>query len=355
MTSRHEGGRTRGKRRARHAGRLAAVGGAVGAMSLALAACAGGASAANKSSSSAKHHGPLPKITLAYPAPVSTQMVPLVAEQEGMFKKYGVTVNITYLPATEANTSLASGQVQMVVYSSPGPEVLNAGGQPIQWIATWEDHTGLYFLGGAGIKTVADLATKTVAVSAAGSTTAVLSEIILNKAGVLNKAHVVPLGTVGATATAFESGSAQAVIFDPPENTLLLKAVPGSSTLVNLNNGFTWVGGGLAATSTWTKSHQAETVDVIKALIAARNFWEKAKNKTAVVSVIQTASKTTATDALPAYETTLKLLKQLRTMVPSLAVEKSIIKVVGAVTPKVKENAKASSIINTKYAKLAQK
>ena len=106
MTSRHEGGRTRGKRRARHAGRLAAVGGTVGAMSLALAACAGSASAATKSSG-AKRHGPLPKITMAYTAPVSTQMVPLVAEQEGMFKKYGVTVNITYLPATEANTSLA--------------------------------------------------------------------------------------------------------------------------------------------------------------------------------------------------------------------------------------------------------
>lgn len=372
MTGRYGGEGTPESGRRKRLGRGMMACAVVGAMSLFVAACGSGTNSANASktssstsataktsgstatSSSTTTTGPMPKVTMAYTAPVSDQMLPLVAKADGLFKKYGVTVTIKYLPATEANDSLVSGQIQMCVYSAPGPEVLNASGQPIKWIATWEHHTGLMLMGRNGVKTVADLATKPVGITVAGTTTAVLSEIILNKAGVLSKAHLQPLGNVGALVSAFQAGSVDAIIIDPPAQNTLLKQVSGSVILSNLKTGFTWIGGGIATNETWASAHKSTAVKVMKALIAAQKYYKTPKSKTTDVKVIETSAKAQATDAEPAYQVTLGLMNQVSSMVPSLSVEKAMIKVIAPVTPKVK-TLNAATVIDTSYMTTAAK
>ncbi len=87
----------------------------------------------------------------------------------------------------------------MAVFDSPAPELAVADGEQIKWIAEWEGHADLFLLGRPGVSTTKDLAGKSVAETVAGSTTAVLTQVALQDAGVLTSAHLQPLGNVGAT------------------------------------------------------------------------------------------------------------------------------------------------------------
>jgi len=332
-------------------------------MALAIATTAGTVTTAaavglggTAGASSRKPDAPLTKVKMAFTAPVTTQLLPQVTQTAGFFKKFGITATITYLTASEAEDELATNGVQMVTFSAPEPEGLRSTGYATQWVATSEDITGLELLGGKGISSVKSLATKPVGETSPGATTAILAQIILKKAGILTKVHFEPLGSVGAMDAAFEAGTIDGVIGASPTATLMLKATPGSSILVapKKNKGFDWVGAGMAVISTWAASHKQVVTNVIKALIAGDKYMVTPANETAVVKVIETATKATPTEAKGAYGATIPLFKDTKTLVPSLKLETGLIKEYGSVTPKV-NNVKPAAVIDTAYAKAAYK
>ena len=324
-----------------------------GVLGLLVSACGGSAPSSATSGNITTTSKSIPTtINMAYTAPVADQLLPLIAEHAGLFAKYGVNVHITYLAATAALDGLVGGKIQMSVYDSPEPEVAAAAGQDIKWIAEWEHHANLYLVGGTGIKNVKDLAGKAIGMTAPGSTTAVLTQVALNQAGVLSSAHLEPLGTVGATLSAFLAGSVQATIAGPPQQNVLLAKVPGSSIIVDYRKSFPWIGGGLAVSAAWASKHVAATVDVIKALQATIVYFKS--HEADSVAVIEQATKSNSADATAGYEAMLSLIDATSSLVPSVTVESAVLNEISAVSP-TSSKLKAASVIDTTYAKAASK
>lgn len=344
--------------RSRFASRIAAAV-ACCAVGATLAACSSGGSSSStaaagsggsaSASSSASSGGAMVPVTIAYTAPVADQLIPLITNEAGLFAKYGVPVTMTYLPQTEAIDGLVGGKVQMSVFDSPAPEVAVADGEQIKWIAEWEGHADLYLLGRPGVSSVKDLAGKAVAETTAGSTTAVLTQVSLQDAGVTT-AHLQPLGNVGATLSAFQSGAVQATIAGPPNQTTLLKEVPGSKILVDYTNSIPWVGGGLAASIPWAQAHQTETVDIIKALMAGEQYVKA--NKAQTVKDIEAATKTDEADAAGAYDSMLKIMNQTTSIVPQASIESAALKAIAS-TSAGAASLTGASVVDTQFAQAA--
>jgi ABC-type nitrate/sulfonate/bicarbonate transport system substrate-binding protein len=291
-------------------------------------------------------------VTIAYTAPVADQLIPYITQKAGLFAKYGVPVTVTYLPQTEAVDGMVGGKIQMSVFDSPAPEIAVADGEQIKWIAEWESHADLYLLGRPGVSSVKDLAGKSVAETVAGSTTAVLTQIALQDAGVLSTAHLQPVANVGATLSAFQSGSVQATIAGPPNQTTMLKAVPGAKILFDYTTAIPWVGGGLAASVTWANAHTTETVDIVKALIAGEQYFKT--NKAASVADIESATKSSEADAEGAYASMLKVMDQTTTIVPQASVESAALKAIASTSPGA-ASLSGSSVVDTQFAQAASK
>jgi ABC-type nitrate/sulfonate/bicarbonate transport system substrate-binding protein len=346
------GQRPRGRSAARVA-RVALVA-ACCAATAAVAACSSAASSSSSSSagSATTQQSSTSPVTIAYTAPVADQLLPLITDKAGLFAKYGVPVTVTYLPQTAALDGLVGGKIQMSVFDSPAPEVAVADGEQIKWIAEWENHADLFLLGRPGIASVSDLAGKPVAETVAGSTTAVLTQVSLKTAGVLTSAHLEPLGNVGATLSAFQSGSVQATIAGPPNQTTLLKAVPGAKILVDYSNSIPWVGGGLAASMSWASAHKTETVNILRALSAGEQYFKS--NQAAAVADIQSATKSSAASAQGAYAAMLRVIDETPSLMPSAAIESQALSAIASSSPGA-ASLTGSSVIDTEFAQAADK
>ena len=327
------------------------------AAGVALAACSSSSSTGTSTTSGgaagASGSATMAPVTIAYTAPVADQLIPLITQKADLFAKYGIPVTITYLPQTEAVDGIVGGKVQMSVFDSPAPEVAVADGEQIKWIAEWETHADLFLLGRPGVSSVKDLAGKPVAETVAGSTTAVLTQVSLQDAGVLSTAHLQPLGNVGATLSAFQSGSVQATIAGPPNQTTLIKAVPGSKVLVDYTTSIPWVGGGLAADVSWASAHKTETVDIIKALVAGEQYFKTHKAES--IKDIESVSKTVNdADAEGAYDSMLKIMSQTSSMVPQASVEGPALKAIAGTSPGA-ASLTGASVIDSEFAQAAGK
>jgi ABC-type nitrate/sulfonate/bicarbonate transport system substrate-binding protein len=322
------------------------------AAAVTVAACSsgGGSPASTAATSSGGGAGTTVPVTIGYTAPVADQLLPLIAQKAGLFAKYGVPVTVTYLTQTEAVDGIVGGKVQMSVFDSPAPEVAVADGEQVKWIAEWEGHADLYLLGRPGVSSVRALAGKPVAETVVGSTTAVLTQVSLKQAGVLTTAHLQPLGNVGATLSAFQSGAVQATIAGPPSQTTLLKAVPGSRILVNYTTSTPWVGGGLAASLTWADAHKAETIDIVKALLAGEQYIKT--HKSATVADIASATKSSQADAEGAYDSMLKVMSGTSSIVPQASAESVALKAIAGTSPGA-ASLTGSSVIDTEFAQAA--
>lgn len=291
-------------------------------------------------------------VTIAYTAPVADQLIPLITKEAGIFDKYGIPVTMTYLPQTEALDGIVGGKVQMSVFDGPAPEVAVADGEPIKWIAEWESHADLFLLGRPGVAGVKDLAGKPVAETVAGSTTAVLTQVALRDAGVLTTTHLQPLGNVGATLSAFQSGSVQATIAGPPNQTTLIKSVPGAKILVDYTTSIPWVGGGVAADIPWANAHKAETIDIIKALTDGEQYFKTHKAES--VKDIETVTKSGQADAEDAYDSMLKIMNQTSSIVPQASIESATLKAIATTSPGA-ASLTGASVVDTEFAQAASK
>ena len=338
------------RKASRKASRKLAMAAACCAATAAVAACS---SAASSSGSAAAQQGSsTAPVTIAYTAPVADQLLPLITDKAGLFAKYGVPVTVTYLPQTAALDGLVGGKIQMSVFDSPAPEVAVADGEQIKWIAEWEDHADLFLLGRPGISSVSDLAGKPVAETVAGSTTAVLTQVSLKSAGVLTTAHLEPLGNVGATLSAFQSGSVQATIAGPPNQTTLLKAVPGAKILVDYSDSIPWVGGGLAASMSWASAHKTETVNIVRALAAGEQYFKT--HQAAAVADIESATKSSGASAQGAYTAMLAVMDGTPSLMPSATIESQALSAIASSSPGA-ASLTGASVIDTEFAQAADK
>jgi len=290
---------------ARHRRRLRRVSGTAAVVScgaLLVAACSSSSPGSSAASGGAQT---LPTVTMSYAAPVAEFMIPVVGARYGLFKKYGINLQTKYLPQTESLDSLVSGATQFGLFDAPAPETASASGQAINWIAAYQLNPGLQYIVAPGVNTLAGLAGKSVTITVAGASTAILTQLALTQAGVYSKVHVVPVGNVAAQMSSFEAGTSSGFVSGQPVTDEVLSKVPGSKVIDTFSN-VQWIGAGAAVVSSWASSHKAEVLDFLRGLQASATYFKT--HPANAEKVIEQETNATPSMAAIAYHAELGIL-----------------------------------------------
>lgn len=262
-----------------------------------LAACG---STASSSPGSAAGQRQFPgTITVAYPVNVGQFMILPFTESQGIFKKYGLNVNIKVVNGSVLLPTLESGQINIAVDASPQLELAETEGVPVKLLGYYAQHSDNYLIAGPGIKTLSQMAGHPVGASTATALSTVLVKYALILGHVnFSSVRFVPTGTnpIGD----FDSGIDDAYVTAPPELQANLAGRAGS-TLIYHYLSLDWPGGEIAGYEPWLKTHKAEAVAFLQALSAGMVAWNKhasaAEQTIATVAGVSSTSSQKATYA----------------------------------------------------------
>lgn len=211
-------------RRARRRGRAVGLTAAALSMALVAAACGGSGSSGSPSGDAAK---PVTLAFSAWPGWFPWQ----VAQDEGLFAKHGVTVDLKYFDSyTDSLNALATGKVDGNSQTLNDTLASVAGGAKEKIVLTNDNSTGNdQIIAKAGITSIAGLKGKTVAAEQ-GTVDHYLLLLALAKAGLTEKDITFQPLPTDAAAAAFVAGRVDAVgVFAPFTTTALGR--PGSAAI----------------------------------------------------------------------------------------------------------------------------
>jgi NitT/TauT family transport system substrate-binding protein len=171
--------------------------------------------------------------TLSY-TQASGAFTPLwLAQEAGLFKKHGLDATLKILNSQVAHQALIAGELDVI---STGPELVNARlqGVPAKYIGGTLQRFVFQLWGGKGVKSLADLKGKTVAVTTPKTSTEIATREALKKTAVISEKDVsfIYLQTIPAILTAVINGNTAAGTLSAP-NTLKARDA-GLSLLIDI-------------------------------------------------------------------------------------------------------------------------
>ncbi len=254
-----------------------------GALALSLAACSSGGTTAGSTAGGSAAAMPTVRIMVGG---IDKQIyLPYkLADQLGLYKKYGVNVELS----TEQNggvgaeDAMASGQVDFagawylhtIDFQSKGKDVINVvqlSGAPGERVMCTP---------GSHVKTPADIKGKKMGVTDLGSGTDTLTQFIAHQAGLTKNDYTTVAVHAGATAiAALKQGAADCVMTTQPTVTALtdqklaktafdFASTEGATKAV----GGAWPAAGLLGKADWVNSHKDATQRVVNALVATMHW-----------------------------------------------------------------------------------
>jgi NitT/TauT family transport system substrate-binding protein len=321
---------------------------------LVLAACSssgGSASAAGGTSAS----DPLTSVTIGVNAAVAGEIEPVLAQQAGLFAKYGIKANVSVIPASTLLAALAGGRVQFGAFGAPQPEEAAMSGAPLKWLAVWENKPNTALVAAPGISSIADLKGKAIGITVPGSLTDIFSRLALTRSNVSTaSAKYVPLQSTTAELSAFAAGSVQATVLSPPQSTTALKDRQGATSLIEFGQYYSWPQGGLVGYMPWVDSHKTAATEVLEGIVGAVNLYRS--NPAAAEKAIGSVSTTLSGSSLTAsYKSALSTLTTT-TIAPSLTTEQFVLSTLQTLYPGKYPKAVqsfANSMVDTSYATAA--
>jgi ABC-type nitrate/sulfonate/bicarbonate transport system substrate-binding protein len=269
-------------------------------------------------------------INVSFPFLPIVQFYPLeLGHDYGIFKQYGLNVNVKIVSDAAIAAALNSGAVQFHV-TSPPLELAYAAGVPIRLIGVYGNHTQTYLAAAPGIRSVKGLVGKKIGITAPNGYSAIIAKWALYNAGVsFDKVSFVPLGMTNPS-QALGSGLADAVDSDTTQLLLAQKSKPGVTSIENFTP-VLWPSGQIWGSVPWMTSHKQETAVFLRAFNAAVVRWNNdpvaakkviAKyNNTSDPAVINALYKATKAEfntgstpvQAPSYKTESFISKVLRT------------------------------------------
>lgn len=238
------------------AGRKIPVMVALSSVTLVAAACGSSPSAASTTTTASS--------TTSAPAPISITIGDTaigagyadiyVGIMDGIFKKNGLNVKLVKLnTSSQLVPSLVGGSVQIGVGAADDTAAAIMKGIPLRFIAVSEDHYNLELWGDSSIKSVSGLVGKKIALSAPDSEsdfglTALLAANHIPNSAVQREFT----GSIPGMVAALESGSANALLTQPPQGTSTGKK--GFVKIASLSN-LPFVVGGYIVTAAYAKAN----------------------------------------------------------------------------------------------------
>ncbi|MDF2809995.1 MAG: putative sulfonate transport system substrate-binding protein [Microvirga sp.] len=138
-----------------------------------------------------------------------------VAQEKGLFAKYGLELRIVYAAAADILRNVAAGNVQFGFPNGDAVIAAKANGLPVKVVhTTYQRGIGAtLFKKSKGIRTFADLKGKTVAVTSLGSPNYLQLQVGLKQAGMKLEDVNVEVIATGAIVQALQADKVDAIVF----------------------------------------------------------------------------------------------------------------------------------------------
>jgi NitT/TauT family transport system substrate-binding protein len=199
---------------------------------------------------------------------ISGVMSPIwVAQEEGIFKKYGLDVELIHIAATsKAIQSMLSGEIQFTTADALNTiQAVNAGADLVM-VCAGVNRFVFSIMARGDIKRISDLKGKKIGITRIGSSTHTAVLYVINKAGLgANDYTLLQLGEVPNILTTLLAGQIDAGALSPPTNSRAKKA--GLQELINLaTDGPEYPSTVIASTRSYVKSNPENTRRMVRAL-----------------------------------------------------------------------------------------
>ena len=208
----------------------------------------------------------LTSIHATYSNLVATELPVWLAQDQGIFAKHGLDVDLRLADSGAGMPALLSGEVQIIDIAVPQVLSAAAGGAQVVDLAENSPLQPYVLQVAPDITSAADLKGKKVGISSPGSASDIATRVVLRKLGMDPDTDVaiVAVGSASARVAAMQNGAIQAALAIPPDTLLL--ADKGFGTLFDLAQQKVPTGN---ATQTTTRAYLDAHRDVVQAWIDA--------------------------------------------------------------------------------------
>jgi NitT/TauT family transport system substrate-binding protein len=221
----------------------------------------------------------LEKLVIGYPAPVASLGIIDVMRKAGLFRKYGLDVDLVYIQGSPILTAaMVSGQVPLSFLGGAAIVASAVGGADTVYLACGINTLYWRLFSTPDVKTLDDLKGKKIGLTTMGSQEDAVMRFLLKERGI-NPDRDVSFLAVGAAPTrlaALSKGVVQASVFIPPQDIAAEKL--GLYPLIDMSQlGLYNPGSCFASTKTYIGTHRDTVTRVMKTFVEGLKFYRENK------------------------------------------------------------------------------
>jgi len=231
-----------------------------------------------------------PKVRLNWGAVSGVMSAIWVAQEEGLFKKYGLEIELIHIASTSrAIQSMLSGEIQYTTADALNSIQAVGAGADVVMFCEGINRFVFSIMARPEIKRLADLKGKKIGITRIGSSTHTAVQFAVNKAGLApTDVSLLQLGEVPNILTTLLAGQIDAGALSPPTNSRAKKA--GLFEVLNLGtDGPEYPSTVIASTKAYVKANPENTRRMVRALGEGLHIFKS--NKAAGVRAIQKYSR----------------------------------------------------------------
>lgn len=271
------------------------------ALAVSAAACSSSGSNSNGGAASGTADGKnLTNVTVATPGPSSAYGFLWVAQDEGIFAKFGLNVKIETVSNSAQVPGLMKGSFQFIPQAGTTERAALQGLSVVNVLSALTNATSALVVR-PGINSVADLKGKTIATASSISTPTVLAKAYLAKNGLSSSVKLLSLQTEQAQSAAFTSGQVDGLFLNLDDVVKAQAMVPGSKILVTPEqmNVAPGAQAGLGTSESFLQANPATVKAMIGASLEATKF--SLENPAKTIAIYAKEFDTTTAQATTIY------------------------------------------------------
>ncbi len=221
------------------------------------------------------------KVKAPYTAISVAQSPVWVAKEEKLFDKYGLDVELTYIPTSTVLTSaMLSGEVQIAAGAEEAVISADLGGADLVMIASGPTRLLFSIYTRPGINSISDLKGKKLGVTRTGASTDFAARYVLSRNNLAPERDVtiLSMGGVPEILAGLKAGSIDAGVLSPPTTFAAKKA--GLNELLDISKqDLSFYQGPIVARKSWLKDNREAAIRYLKGYVAAIALMQRDQQK----------------------------------------------------------------------------
>lgn len=225
-------------------------------------------------------------VRINWTAVTGAQSGMFMAQQEGLFKKNGIDVELIHIPSSSRGIqAILAGEIAFSFMDGANAVQANLKGANLALVAGATNHQVFSLMSKPEIKKISDLKGKKIGITRIGSSTHTSALFALNQGGLKpNDYQILPLMEVPNIFTALSAGQVDAGVVSPPTNSRARKA--GFNELLNLaKDGPEYVSVAVGTSRAYIRANEQNVRRVVRAYAEGVQVFKT--NKPAAIRMIQ--------------------------------------------------------------------